>query len=78
MSAVCLDFLDDTFNRKMHYPFPKHPWKNINVQTAISLSKLSNDYLVFAEFEFPVFGTKISMMTTITTTPTAPHQYSKA
>ena len=76
MSAVRLDFLDDTFNRKMHYPFPKHLWENINVKTAISLSKLSNDYLVFAEFEFPVLGTKISMMTTITTTPTAPNKYS--
>ena len=78
MLAVCLDFLNKTFNRKMHYPFPKHLWKIINVKTPISLSKLSNDYLVFAEFEFPVLGTKISMMTTITTTPTAPHQYSRA
>ena len=78
MLAVCLDFLENTFNRKMHYPFPKHLWKNINDQTAISLSKLSNDYLVFAEFKFPALVTKIVMMTTITTTPTAPHQYSKS
>ena len=78
MLAVCLDVLDNTFYRKIHYPFSKHLWKNINVQTTISFSKSSNVYLVFAEFECPVLGTKISMMTTITTTPTAPHQYSKA
>ena len=77
MLAVCLNFLQKIL-QKIALSFSETPMGNITVQTTVSFFKSSNDYLVFAECEIPVLGTKIVIMKTITTTPTAPNKYSEA